>query len=127
MFSIGKSTVSEFDFQNEFDFERRAFESKKISAKYPDRVPIICEVLNSQRDKWSLDKKKYLTPADLTVGQFVYVIRKRMKLLPEEAIFVFTEQNAPPTTSKLLSVLHSECKNEDGFLYLHIGTENTFG
>jgi hypothetical protein len=36
-----------------------------------------------------LDKKKYLVPADLTVGQFVYVIRKRIKLSPEKAIFVF--------------------------------------
>ena len=26
-----------------------------------------------------LDKKKYLVPSDLTVGQFVYVIRKRVK------------------------------------------------
>jgi GABA(A) receptor-associated protein len=28
----------------------------------------------------TIDKKKYLVPADLTVGQFVYVIRKRIKL-----------------------------------------------
>ena len=26
-----------------------------------------------------IDKQKYLVPADLTVGQFVYVIRKRIK------------------------------------------------
>jgi len=28
-------------------------------------------------------------PADLTVGQFVFVIRRRIKLSPERAIFVF--------------------------------------
>jgi hypothetical protein len=36
-------------------------------------------------------------PADLTVGQFVYVIRKRIKLSPEKAIFVFVKNVLPPT------------------------------
>ena len=37
-------------------------------------------------------------PSDLTVGQFVYVIRKRIKLSPEKALFVFTNNVLPPTT-----------------------------
>ncbi len=36
-------------------------------------------------------------PADLTVGQFVYVIRKRIKLSPEKAIFIFVKNVLPPT------------------------------
>ena len=40
---------------------------------------------------------RYLVPADLTVGQFVYVIRKRIKLPPEKAIFVFINNYLPPT------------------------------
>ena len=36
-------------------------------------------------------------PADLTVGQFVYVIRKRIKLSPEKAIFIFINNILPPT------------------------------
>ena len=35
----------------------------------------------------SIDKQKYLVPADLTIGQFVYVIRKRIKLSAERAFF----------------------------------------
>ncbi|XP_026433679.1 autophagy-related protein 8f-like [Papaver somniferum] len=37
------------------------------------------------------DKKKYLVPADLTVEQFVYVIRKRIKFSAEKAIFIFVD------------------------------------
>ncbi len=44
-----------------------------------------------------IDKKKYLVPSDLTVGQFVYVIRKRIKLSPEKAIFIFVKNVLPPT------------------------------
>jgi GABA(A) receptor-associated protein len=36
-------------------------------------------------------------PADLTVGQFVYVIRKRIKLSPERAIFIFIDNKLPPS------------------------------
>jgi GABA(A) receptor-associated protein len=40
---------------------------------------------------------RYLVPADLTVGQFVYVVRKRIKLSPEKAIFIFVKNTLPPT------------------------------
>lgn len=36
-------------------------------------------------------------PADLTVGQFVYVVRKRIKLSAEKAIFIFVKNILPPT------------------------------
>lgn len=44
-----------------------------------------------------IDKKKYLVPSDLTVGQFVYVIRKRIKLSPEKGIFIFINNVLPAT------------------------------
>ncbi len=49
---------------------------------------------------------RYLVPADLTVGQFVYVIRKRIKLSSEKAIFIFVKNVLPPTgTSKVSETL----------------------
>ena len=41
--------------------------------------------------------RRYLVPSDLTVGQFVYVIRKRIKLSPERAIFIFIDNKLPPS------------------------------
>ena len=57
----------------------------------------------------TIDKKKYLVPADLTVGQFVYVIRKRIKLSPEKAIFIFVDEVLPPTAA-LMSSIYEEHK-----------------
>jgi GABA(A) receptor-associated protein len=73
-----------------------------------------------------LDKKKYLVPADLTVGQFVYVIRKRIKLSPEKAIFVFVNNVLPPTAA-LMSSIYDEHRDDDSFLYITYSGENTFG
>jgi GABA(A) receptor-associated protein len=73
-----------------------------------------------------IDKKKYLVPADLTVGQFVYVIRKRIKLAPEKALFTFVNEVLPPTAA-LMSAIYDEHKDDDGFLYITYSGENTFG
>jgi GABA(A) receptor-associated protein len=59
-------------------------------------VPVICEKADRSGDIPDIDKKKYLVPADLTVGQFHYVIRKRIKLAPEKALFLFCSNTIPP-------------------------------
>lgn len=48
---------------------------------------------------------RYLVPADLTVGQFVYVVRKRIKLSAEKAIFIFVKNVLPPTGGENLNLL----------------------
>lgn len=82
-----------------FYIEKRKAEAERIRQKYPDRIPVICEKVEKS-DIPTIDKKKYLVPADLTVGQFVYVIRKRIKLSPEKAIFIFVNEILPPTAGK---------------------------
>lgn len=72
------------------------------------------------------DDCRYLVPADLTVGQFVYVVRKRIKLSPEKAIFIFVKNILPPTAA-MMSAIYEENKDEDGFLYMTYSGENTFG
>ena len=48
-----------------------------------------------------LDKKKYLVPSDLTVGQFYFLIRKRISLRPEDALFFFVNNVIPPTSATM--------------------------
>ena len=48
-------------------------------------------------------RSKYLIPMDMTVGQLVYVLRKRISLPAEKAIFVFVNNTCgPPTASHLI-------------------------
>ena len=112
-------------FKNEHTVEQRKAEAERIRAKYPDRIPVICEKTEKSNVQ-DIDKKKYLVPADLTCGQFVYVIRKRLKLPAEQAIFLFVNGVIPPTAA-LMSTVHEEHKDVDGFLYVSYSGENTFG
>jgi hypothetical protein len=43
--------------------------------KYQDRIPVIVEKVPNSKLR-DLDKKKYLVPAELTLGQFYYLVFK---------------------------------------------------
>jgi GABA(A) receptor-associated protein len=115
-------------FKSEISFDKRLEESIRIRTKYPDRVPIICEKMDGIKnsDIPSIDKKKYLVPLDLTIGQFTYIIRSRMKLPAEKAIFLFIGDTIPPTSTSI-SEIYEFKKDKDGFLYVRYSGENTFG
>lgn len=73
-----------------------------------------------------LDKKKYLVPSDLTVGQFYFLIRKRIHLRPEDALFFFVNNVIPPTSATMGS-LYQEHHEEDFFLYIAYSDESVYG
>ena len=56
----------------------------------------------------------------------MYVIRKRLRLASEKAIFLFVSGNIPSSGS-IMSVLYDNYKDEDGFLYISYSEENVFG
>ncbi len=113
-------------FKREFAFENRLDESTRVLTKYPDRKPIICEKYSNQKDLPDIDKKKYLIPNELTIGQFIYVIRKRMNLSAESALFLFIN-NKMVSSSAIIGQIYHQDKDPDGFLYIQYAKENVFG
>ena len=112
-------------FKSKHTIEKRKIESDRIMEKYPDRVPIILERANDSIVE--INKTKYLVPNDLTVGQFVYVIRNKLKLTPEIGIFMFFKNGIMVNCSSTISDCYIKYKDEDGFLYIKYSGENTFG
>jgi len=114
-----------WQYKEEHPFEKRRAEGEKIRRKYPDRVPVIVEKSPKARIG-DLDKKKYLVPSDLTVGQFYFLIRKRISLRPEDALFFFVNNVIPPTSATMGS-LYQEHHEEDFFLYIAYSDESVYG
>ena len=112
-------------FKESYPLKKRINESTRIKKKYPDRIPVIVE-RHMSTNIAHIDKKKYLVPDDLTIGQFTYVIRKRIKLEPIEALFLFVNDTLP-ATSAMLSQIYKNHKDQDGFLYIQYCGESTFG
>ena len=112
-------------FKEEKLFEKRREEGERIRKKYPDRVPIIVERAPKSRIS-DLDKSKYLVPQDLTVAQFYFLIRKRIQLRPEDALFFFVNNQIPPT-SYTIGALYQAHADEDKFLYIAYSDESVYG
>jgi GABA(A) receptor-associated protein len=115
-----------YAFKKENNLEKRKSEASRIAIKYPTRIPIIVEVHNKDAEKISLDKTKYLVPFELTVGQFLFIIRKRTKVEKNEAMFLFFNGKLIPVSSVLGST-YKEYRDIDGFLYATMALENAFG
>uniref|UniRef100_A0A5G2QTL2 GABA type A receptor associated protein like 2 n=1 Tax=Sus scrofa TaxID=9823 RepID=A0A5G2QTL2_PIG len=84
-------------FKEDHSLEHRCVESAKIRAKYPDRVPVIVEKVSGSQIV-DIDKRKYLVPSDITVAQFMWIIRKRIQLPSEKAIFLFVDKTVPQSS-----------------------------
>lgn len=91
-------------------FEERAEEAEKIRERFPDRLPVIVERTGTRggRDTPELDRSRFLVPLDLTLGQLVYVIQRRLSLPADRALFVFCGTTLPPATV-LLRELFATC------------------
>jgi len=101
-----------------------AKELETLHKKYPNHVCVFVQP-NKAVDMPPLDKHKYLVPKDLTVGAFIFMIRKRMTLPPEKALFIFVN-NTLPTSSSTLAELYA-AHGSDGYLRVQYAGENTFG
>lgn len=113
------------NFKNKYSFNKRKEESNNVIKKYPDRIPIIVQ-RHSSTDIQDIDKCKYLVPKSMSISQFTFIIRKRIKLLPSQAIFI-SINNKLVGGSKTISEIYHDEKDEDGFIYIVYTGENTFG
>ena len=105
----------------------RKEQCSRIRIKYPNRIPVILEKYHNATNAPDIDKAKFLVPGDTTVGSFMHVIRKRVHLSDQTALFLYVNTSLAPT-SELMSIVYERYKDpDDGFLYMCYATENTFG
>lgn len=116
----------EFNFKSKHSFDKRIKESNRIKSQYPDKIPIIIERHSKCTNLPKLDKSKYLIPEDLNFGQLIFVIRRRLQISKEKAIFIFHGNVIPPTSANIGLYFNNKI-HDDGFVYLTYSGENAFG
>mmetsp|Transcript_119753 Transcript_119753/g.168569 ORF Transcript_119753/g.168569 Transcript_119753/m.168569 type:complete len:87 (-) Transcript_119753:288-548(-) len=83
-----KESVTAVKFKDAHPEEERKLQSAKMLEKNPDKIPIICE--KHKKSKLSaLDKNKYLVTEKYKVYQFIHLLRNRINLKQEEALYLF--------------------------------------
>ena len=115
-------------FRSEKTLNERITESDRILSRYPERRPVIVERSTSCSDDIpTIDKNKYLVPLNITMGQFLFVVRKRIKLETQETLYFFVNENVLVNSSQTMNSIYDSHQDEDGFLYLTYCSENVFG
>lgn len=111
-------------------YEERLQKSNKMKSLYPDRIPVIIEMsassLNYTTYMKSCHKIKYLVPHNITMGQFIQILREKIKIDPSTALFFFINNKIFPITS-LIGDIYKDNADDDGFLYIEFCEESTFG
>ena len=100
-------------------------EINKLKEKYPDKIPIIVKKSKDSTLK-NINKDKFLVPEYMTVTQFNYIIRKRLEITPETALFILYNNSFVPSY-KTMDEVYNEYRSDDGYLYAVYTNENTFG
>lgn len=106
--------------------EDKKKESDRIIQKYPSRRPIIVQKDKKCKTLQDIDKNKYLVPCDMTMSEFMYIVRKRINLESSQALFILVNNSLIGSTTQI-GHIYEKNKNEDGFLYVQYTGENTFG
>ena len=116
-------------YRYKYSFEHIKNETDSIKRKHSNRVPILISI--SQVDtKLYNDVKhhKYMIPKDMTFTEFIQIVRHRINLDKNEALFaIILENNIMPKMSTLIGELYEKYKSNDGYLVIILTKENTFG
>ena len=107
---------------NNKSFQERLNESNNFKINYPNRIPVI---IKSEFDDF--EKFKFLAPDEMKLIQLIYIIKKRKNINMTESYYIFTEDKNLMSGTTSISNIYNLHKNKDGFLYLYLNKENTFG
>jgi GABA(A) receptor-associated protein len=124
-------------YKNNHTIEERKSETLKIKNKYSDKIPVIVTKDHLSQLN-NITKEKYLVPFNMTIGQFMSVIREKTSIGQEQAINIFlidyNNNNILASTSASFESLYVQYvekeinhKNYDGYIYLIYTGENVFG
>ena len=119
--------MGNFKFKKKHNFYKRLDESYRIRNKYPEKVPIIVEKHKGYSEIPDIDRSKYLVPNDITMAEFMYVIRKRIRISSDKSIYLFVGDGDLVPSSLTIGQVYSQSKDVDGFLYIKYCGESTFG
>ena len=107
--------------------------SNKLRLKYPDKVPVVIKKDKSSKKLTDIGTIKYLVQDHITVGQFIYILRKRIELSPEEALYLYANINNSKSqyvlsaNDEMITVYNNYKNEKDCILHLVYAGENVFG
>ena len=99
----------------------------KLRKQHSNRIPVLIWEIVNQEIGFTKSTRRFMVQQDTTLGQLMYILRKRINLNSDEGLFVFVGN--PPvmvSNAETIGIIHNKYQ-ENGFLKLTLSKESTFG
>lgn len=131
MITLQQSNIKK---QSKIDFTKTTFTDEEktiirkevdlIKEKYPTYIPIVVRA----RGDIKLQKNKFLVGGEITLGQFLMILRRKIGVLKQsDAVFLFVNNSLPPSSMYLSSIYANQKDIDTNMLFITVSKENTFG
>lgn len=124
-------------YKKSVSFTARREATKNIINKYPDKCPIYLSFDNKLilKHRPGTNFNKYIINNSITVGQYLSILKRRIEMSDKLSVTLFINvykddklvNTILPQLAMTLGEVYEHNKDQDGFLYMHLIGENTFG
>ncbi|XP_028816793.1 microtubule-associated proteins 1A/1B light chain 3C-like [Denticeps clupeoides] len=105
----------------------RKHEVCSIRSKFPNKLPVIVERYIREKQLPLLDKSKFLVPFELTMGQFLCLLRSKIDLDASQVLYLLVSEKSLSCMSASMGEVYSQYRDPDGFLYMTYASQDMFG
>lgn len=121
------ATEAPRSFKDLRSFATRKEEVANMRERFPSKIPVIVERYAKEKNLPLLSKTKFLVPQELTMSQFVTVVRNRLQISARQSFYLLIDNRSMANLSMTISDVYAECGDEDGFLYITYASQEMFG
>ncbi|XP_026878527.1 microtubule-associated proteins 1A/1B light chain 3C [Electrophorus electricus] len=98
-----------------------------IRSKFPNKLPVIVERYVQEKQLPLLDKTKFLVPQELTMGQFLCLLRSKIALEATQALYLLISGKNMCSMTASMAEVYAQHRDADGFLYMSYASQDMFG
>lgn len=102
-------------------------EVEAIRHRFPNKVPLYVERYVREREVPVLGRNKFLVPQELTMSQFLYIIRTKMKLRESQALYLLVNDKVLASHSMTMAQAYEQFRHKDGYLHITYAAQQVFG
>ena len=100
----------------------------KLKSQFPTKIFVIISLNNIPINTTNKITNKFIVDYETTVDKLIFNIRKELIINENQAIFTYVNNNINVRMNSKIGNLYDIYKDkDDGFLYIMLCSENTFG